>query len=244
MKKILIAANWKMYKGRAEAEAFFAAWRPLAMPAEREVAFFPPFTLLGAVKRMLPPGQEMGGQNLHEAAEGAFTGEISAPMLSDAGCSYVLVGHSERRHVFGETESRIAKKFSAALNAGLRPVLCVGEKLDERESGRTLEVVLGQMASALGILPPAKGFDVAYEPVWAIGTGKVAKAGDAATVHRAILDWLTKRGAGKDARILYGGSVKPDNAAELLAADGIHGLLVGGASLEPLSFHKIATAGM
>ncbi len=244
MKKTLIAANWKMYKNRADAEAFFAAWRPLAVPEEREIAFFPPFTLLGAVKSLLPQGQEMGGQNLHEAAEGAFTGEISAPMLSDAGCSYVLVGHSERRHVFGESDNRLAKKFSASMNAGLRPVLCVGEKLDEREAGRTLEVVLGQMASALGLLPPTEGFDVAYEPVWAIGTGKVARAEDASVVHRAIVEWLKKRGAGKNARVLYGGSVKPDNAAGLLATEGIHGLLVGGASLEPLSFHKIATAEM
>ncbi len=244
MSGTFIAANWKMYKNRAEAEAFFRAWRLLPAPRGREIAFFPPFTLLGVVKELLPSGQALGGQNLHEAAEGAFTGEVSAPMLSDAGCSYVLVGHSERRHVFGESDNRVAKKFSASMNGGLRPVLCVGEKLDEREAGRTLEVVLGQLASALGLLPPAQGFDVAYEPVWAIGTGKVAKASDASEVHLAIIEWLKKRGAGKEARVLYGGSVKPDNAAELLAADGVQGVLVGGASLEPTSFHKIATAGM
>jgi len=242
MEPVLIAANWKMYKTAPEAESFFARWRDVVVPQGREVAFFPPFPLLALVRSLLPSGQRLGGQNAHEAEEGAFTGEISGAMLRDAGCTYVLLGHSERRHLFGETDLRIAEKVKAAFRHGLRPVLCVGERLEEREAGRTLEVVLGQLAAGLGEAPPAGGFDVAYEPVWAIGTGKVARPEDAAQVHAAIRDWLEIRRFGKDARILYGGSVKSGNAAALLATPGFQGLLVGGASLHPHEFAAIAGA--
>lgn len=240
MEPVLIAANWKMYKTAAEAGAYFSRWSAVPPPPGREAAFFPPFTLLAQVRALLPPGQSLGAQNAHEAREGAFTGEISCPMLVDMGCTYVLLGHSERRHVFGETDARIAAKVQAAFQYGLRPILCVGERLKEREAGRTLDVVLGQLSAGLGEAPPARGFDVAYEPVWAIGTGKVAQPQDAQAVHGAILDWLRARAAGTGARILYGGSVNPANAAALLATPGVHGLLVGGASLDPTSFAAIA----
>jgi triosephosphate isomerase (TIM) len=239
MDPVLVAANWKMYKTTSQALEFFDRWAEVVIPPGREVAFFPPFPLLGAVRKHLPPGQALGAQNAHESDEGAFTGEVSCALLKDVGCTYVLVGHSERRHVFGETDERLAAKVKAAFRHGLRPVLCVGEKLEEREAGRTLDVVLGQLAAGLSDPAPAGGFDVAYEPVWAIGTGRVARPEDAAEVHRAILDWLEGHGAGRDARILYGGSVKPDNASALLATEGVHGLLVGGASLDPKSFEAI-----
>jgi triosephosphate isomerase len=242
MEPVLIAANWKMYKTAPEAEAFFAQWRGALVPQGREVAFFPPFPLLALVRSLLPSGQRLGGQNAHEAEEGAFTGEISGAMLRDAGCTYVLLGHSERRHLFGETDARIAAKVRTAFRHGLRPVLCVGERLEDREAGRTMEVVLGQLAAGLGETPPAGEFDVAYEPVWAIGTGKVAQPEDAAQVHAAIRDWLEIRRFGKDARILYGGSVKPGNAPALLATPGVQGLLVGGASLDPHEFAAIVAA--
>lgn len=242
MEPVLIAANWKMYKTAREVEAFFDRWKGSVVPRGREVAFFPPFPLLGLVVSLLPAGQGIGGQNAHEADEGAFTGEISGAMLRDAGCTYVLLGHSERRHVFGETDLRIAAKVQAAFRNGLRPVLCVGERLEEREAGRTLEVVLGQLAAALGEPVSQGGFDVAYEPVWAIGTGKVAQPEDAARVHAAIRDWLEVRRCGEDARVLYGGSVKPGNAAALLATPGVQGLLVGGASLDPSEFAAIVAA--
>jgi triosephosphate isomerase len=238
----LIAANWKMYKTRAEARAFFETWATLPFPAGREVLFLPPFPLLDTVRALLPPGQALGAQNLHEEEEGAFTGEVSAAMVKDAGCAYALVGHSERRHLFGEGDARLRGKFRAALRHGLRPVLCVGELLPEREAGATLEVVRSQLAGALGEEPPAEGFDVAYEPVWAIGTGKVARPEDASEVHLAVREWLARRGVSPSVRILYGGSVKPQNAASLLAAPGVEGLLVGGASLDPLAFHGILTA--
>jgi len=242
MEPMLIAANWKMYKTAEDSAAYFSRWRSVTPPRGREVAFFPPFTLLAQVRSLLPPGQRLGAQNLHEAAEGAFTGEVSATMLTDAGCTYVLTGHSERRHVFGEPDVRIAAKIRAAFEHGLRPILCVGETLEEREAGRTLQIVLGQLAAGLGTPVHEGGFDVAYEPVWAIGTGKVAQPKDAEEVHGAILKWLAGHGTGQDTRVLYGGSVKPANAAALLATPGVHGLLVGGASLDPDSFAAIAGA--
>ncbi len=243
MEPVLVAANWKMYKTTAEARTFFAGWDGVAVPPGREAAFFPPFPLLPLVKELLPAGQALGAQNAHEALEGAFTGEVSCSLLKDVGCTYVLLGHSERRHVFGEDDRRIGAKFQAAMKSGLRPILCVGELLAEREAGRTLPVVLGQLEAGLGPEPPEGGFDIAYEPVWAIGTGKVARPEDAAEVHAAIIGRLRDRGAGRDARVLYGGSVKPDNAAALLATPGVQGLLVGGASLDPTSFAAIARAG-
>jgi triosephosphate isomerase len=242
MEPVLIAANWKMYKTAEETDAYFSRWGGIEVPRGREVVFFPPFTLLARVRQFLPSGQGLGAQNAHEADEGAFTGEISGAMLRDAGCTYVLLGHSERRNVFGESDARIAAKVQAAFRNGLRPILCVGERLEEREAGRTLDVVLGQISAGLGEEPPEGGFDVAYEPVWAIGTGKVARPEDAAPVHTALRHWLETHRSGRDARILYGGSVKPGNAAALLATPGVQGLLVGGASLDPQEFAAIAGA--
>ncbi|MEW5764587.1 MAG: triose-phosphate isomerase [Acidobacteriota bacterium] len=242
MPRPLVAANWKMYKTPEEAADYFSRWASMAFPPDREVLFLPPFPLLVQVRGALPAGQSLGAQNLHELGEGAFTGEVSPRLLKAVGCRYALVGHSERRHLFGETDGRLGAKFRAALSHGLRPVFCVGERLEEREEGRTLEVVLGQLAAGLGGSPPDSGFDLAYEPVWAIGTGKVARPEDAAEVHASIRAWLAGRGVSHDVRILYGGSVKPDNAADLLGTPGVGGLLVGGASLDPESFHGILTA--
>ncbi|MEW6758254.1 MAG: triose-phosphate isomerase [Acidobacteriota bacterium] len=242
MPRPLVAANWKMYKTPEEAAAYLRRWASMPFPPDREVLFLPPFPLLAQVRDALPGGQSLGAQNLHEMDEGAFTGEVSPRLLSAMGCRYALVGHSERRNVFGETDGRLGAKFRAALSHGLRPVFCVGERLEEREGGRTLEVVLGQLAAGLGGSPPDSGFDLAYEPVWAIGTGKVARPEDAAEVHASIRAWLSARGGSSDVRILYGGSVKPDNAADLLGTPEVGGLLVGGASLDPGSFHGILTA--
>ncbi len=242
MESVLVAANWKMYKTTAGVQHFFDRWSRDPAPPGREVAFFPPFPLLPLVRGLLLQGQALGAQNAHEADEGAFTGEVSCALLKDLGCDYVLIGHSERRNLFGETDARIAAKMRTALRHGVRPILCVGEHLDERQRGRTLHVVLGQLSEDLGTAPPPTGFDVAYEPVWAIGTGKVARPQDAAEVHEAILAWLHEHQAGADARILYGGSVKPDSAAALLATPGVRGLLVGGASLDPASFAAILRA--
>ena len=243
MEPVLIAANWKMHKNQEDAHDFFQKWALEKVPSGRSVAFFPPFTLLSLVRDLLPDGQWLGGQNVHEAESGAFTGEISCSHLLEVGCRFVLVGHSERRHLFGEDGARIGAKFRAALDRALRPILCVGETLAERQQGRTFDVVLGQLRDALGERPPGSGFDVAYEPVWAIGTGHVARPEDASEVHGLIHRFLGQEASGRDARILYGGSVKPDSAADLLAAPWVNRLLVGGASLDPVSFAAIARAG-
>jgi triosephosphate isomerase len=243
MEPVLIAANWKMHKNHAETRDYFQKWAIERLPQGRSVAFFPPFTLLPLVRDLLPEGHWLGGQNVHEAHFGAFTGEVSCVHLLEAGCRFVLVGHSERRHLFGEDSARVGAKFRAALDRALRPILCVGETLAERQQGRTFDVVLGQLREALGERAPESGFDVAYEPVWAIGTGHVARPEDASEVHGLIHRFLGQESSGRDARILYGGSVKPDNAADLLAGPWVHGLLVGGASLDPASFAAIVRAG-
>lgn len=241
MPRPLVAANWKMFKDTVETGLFFDEWAREEIPAGVEVAFFPPFPLLPTLLARAG-GAAVGAQNCHEEDQGAFTGEVSCGLLKDIGCTYVLVGHSERRHVFGEPDERLALKFRAVLRHGLRPILCVGEKLGEREAGETLKVVERQLHLGLGAEPPALGFDIAYEPVWAIGTGKVAKPEDAEEVHKLILAWLMDRKAGRDARVLYGGSVKADNAPDLMAVPSVHGLLVGGASLDPTGFAAIARA--
>jgi len=240
MGRKLIAANWKMYKVQIEVSEFFGKWNKMEPPDE-EIAFFPQAPLIPLARSLVRPGEKIGGQNCSDRKEGAFTGDISPYLLKSVGCDYVLIGHSERRHVFGEKNEAMGPKLGNAMEAGLRPVYCVGEKLEERESGRTMDVVYAQL-EALGGLQ-ASGYDIAYEPVWAIGTGKVAKPEDASFVHGRIKEWLKEKGLGEDARVLYGGSVKPENAKELLSSPGIDGLLVGGASLDPESFHKIAAAG-
>lgn len=245
----VIAGNWKMNKGPSETRAFFADLSVDAITGVHELVIFPPaVSLYAAAEAPERDGRvNLGVQNIHWEDSGAFTGETSAPLAAAAGASLCLVGHSERRHVFGETDDETARKVTAARKHGLVPVLCVGETIDERRTGRVEEVILRQLNVAL----PALGADgerflVAYEPVWAIGTGETATPDDASAAHatlRARLEAFMGAAAAHDVPLLYGGSVKPANAADLLAADEVDGVLVGGASLDPRSFAQIAAAG-
>lgn len=244
----LIAANWKMYKTRAEAEATAHQLVSLlgTVPDGHEVILFAPFTAIEATRRGLGTTAHMhvGGQNLYPVAEGAFTGEISAAMLRDCGADWVLAGHSERRHIMDESDLLVSEKTAFALDSGLNVVLCIGETLEERESGRLEDVLRRQLDSGLKKVPSDLDPDrlaVAYEPVWAIGTGKVASGSDIVEAHaivRGLLGSFLGSKAGHIA-ILYGGSVKPGNAASILNLDNVDGLLVGGASLQAESFAKI-----
>jgi triosephosphate isomerase (TIM) len=246
----VMAGNWKMHKDPAETRAFFDEFlRRYPARDDRTVIFFPPAISLSAAKHAAGdrPDIGLGVQNVFWEPHGAFTGEISAPLARGAGARYTLIGHSERRHTFGESIPDTERKTRAALSAGLLPVLCVGETLDERRSGRAEAVVAEQLAGVLDTLSPdsAGTLLIAYEPVWAIGTGETASPADAAAMHRAIradLDGRFGRQAGAAIPILYGGSVKPDNVNELLAADEVNGVLVGGASLDPIDFSRICAA--
>ncbi|HWO89638.1 MAG TPA: triose-phosphate isomerase [Gemmatimonadales bacterium] len=235
---MIYAANWKMHLGPNEGRELVRAVLNRVRPKEgRTMLFFPPAVSLPAVAAELAGRRDVaaGVQNVYWEPKGAFTGEISAPLAAQAGAKWALIGHSERRHKFGETDQETARKVRAVLDAGLSPMLCVGEKLEEREAGRTEEVVLRQLEAALGALDAATVARVviAYEPVWAIGTGKNATPKDAASVHRTIRAWLASRTPkGTKSQILYGGSVNAKNAAELLAEQELDGVLVGGASLE------------
>lgn len=247
----VLAGNWKMNKGPSEAREFFSRFLPRHAPRDdRSVVFFPPAVSLAAAidATAARPDIRFGVQHIYWEAAGAYTGELSAPMVRDAGATLVLVGHSERRHGFGETIDDTARKVRAALQAGLLAVLCVGETLAERRAGRAEAVVDEQLAGVLDGLAAGQlgSLLVAYEPVWAIGTGETASPQDAATMHRSIRQRLAERydaAAAAAVPILYGGSVKPDNAAELLAADEVDGLLVGGASLDPEGFAAICGVG-
>ena len=239
MKRPIFAANWKMNHGPTDAKAFmrtFLAHYPRR--PDRTVLMFPPALTLHAVIDALRDRQDIvvGVQNIHWEDKGAFTGESSAAIARDSGARVVLVGHSERRHVFGETDDQTAKKCAAAVRAGLTPMLCVGETLAQREAGETEGVVLRQLAAGLATLEPARiaTMLIAYEPVWAIGTGKTATPADASAVHTVIRRALRERvpERGSQIPILYGGSVNRGNASALMAAADIDGLLVGGASLE------------
>jgi triosephosphate isomerase (TIM) len=241
-----VCGNWKMHKTAAEARALVAELRGLAEAAagEVEVAVAPPFTALAAAAEALRGSRiQLAAQDVHWEAQGAFTGEVSAPMLAEAGCRHVIVGHSERRQLFGETDESVRRKAGAVLAAGMRPIVCVGETLAEREAGRTLEVVGRQVRGGLSSIPAAAlaALTVAYEPVWAIGTGKTASAAQAQEVHAAIRALLRELGGATadQVRIQYGGSVKPDNAAELMAQPDVDGALVGGASLKAADFSQI-----
>ncbi|MDB6167486.1 MAG: Triose-phosphate isomerase [Verrucomicrobia bacterium] len=249
LRKKLIAGNWKMNKTPSDAAALAAELvATLGKRTEVDVIVCPPFTALEAVGRALDGSTvKLGAQNVHPETSGAFTGEISAPMLRALFTTHVIVGHSERRTLFGETDAFINQKVLAALKNQLRPILCVGESLAERELGSTLKVVQTQLEAALqGVSrEQAAGLIVAYEPVWAIGTGKVATTDQAQEVHGFIRGLLTKLFAetvAQRVRILYGGSMKPANAAELLAQKDIDGGLVGGASLEARSFVELVNA--
>jgi triosephosphate isomerase len=244
----VIAGNWKMHKAPAEARAFFASLSLDGVGRSTELLIFPPAVSLSTAKQAPERDAriQLGVQNIHWETGGAFTGETSAPMAAAAGASFCLVGHSERRHVFGETDDETARKVAAAGAHGLAPVLCVGETLDERRADRVEEVILRQLDAALpALLEGGARFLVAYEPVWAIGTGETATPDDASAAHGTLRRRLEEAcGVARAARVplLYGGSVKPDNAEELLAADDVDGVLVGGASLDPVSFARIAAA--
>jgi triosephosphate isomerase len=244
----LVAANWKMHKERAETTAFLDDFLPRAARVEQvDVVVCPSFTSLGAaVERCRETPVRVAAQNMHGAAEGAFTGEVSAAMLVDAGVESVVLGHSERRAMFCETDEALAGKVPAALEAGLTPILCVGETESERDADETEHVLRTQVAADLERVAVDRLADVviAYEPVWAIGTGRTATPDQAEEAIALIRGLIAARdGAAAAAiRIVYGGSVKPGNAAELFARDGIDGGLVGGASLDPGDFAEIAAA--
>lgn len=246
----LIAANWKMQKSIAEGEAFASGLKTeLASLPPRDLVVFPPFFALPAVATALEGTRvAVGAQDIFWEREGAYTGEISGGMIKDAGGTYALIGHSERRHVIGESNEVAARKLQASLDAGLVAVLCVGEQLSHREAGEAESFVREQLDSAFSGLgaDDLSRIIVAYEPVWAIGTGKTATPDDAQAMHRLIRARVAERfgdGTGDGVRILYGGSVKPENAAELLAREEIDGALIGGASLHVDSFAGIARAG-
>ena len=245
-RKPLIAANWKMYKTVAEAVSFVKSVQEETGPCtDREVVIAPAYTALEAVRGILKQqGYGLAAQNCHWEEKGAFTGEISPIMLKDLGCEYVIVGHSERRQLFGETDETVRLKTGAVFKAGMTPVVCVGEVLNQREQGKTFEVVAGQIEGALdGLIPmQAERLVIAYEPVWAIGTGRTATPGQAQEVHafiRETIASLFNKGVEKKTRVLYGGSVKPSNIDELMAEPDIDGALVGGASLEVVSFKRL-----
>ena len=234
----IIAANWKMYKTAAEAQEFLTHLKG-KLPSSVKVFIAPSFTALPVVKGA--QGVVIGAQNMHEADEGAFTGEISARMLKDAGVQFVIVGHSERRRLFHETDAVVHLKLKKAFSSQLLPILCVGETLEDREARKTFDVLSHQLKTALAGTLPAE-LILAYEPVWAIGAGETATPETAADAHRLIRAQV-KGSFGAEAanniRILYGGSVKPDNAKSLMAQPEIDGFLVGGASLDPVSFASI-----
>jgi triosephosphate isomerase len=249
-RRCFIAGNWKMNKSVAESLALVRELRnALSVVRDRvEVAIAPPFTALHPVGKALEDSNiALAAQNCHAAESGAFTGEIAAPMLKELGVSYVILGHSERRQLFGETDAGVNRKTAAVLKAGMLPIVCVGETLDEREGGKTLSVVETQVKGCLAGFGAAEGakFVIAYEPVWAIGTGKTATSRQAQEVHahiRGLLTGLWGAETAQQVRIQYGGSVKADNAAELLSQPDIDGALVGGASLKAADFAAIVKA--
>jgi len=245
MRRPFFAANWKMHMTRPEARAFVEAFLPQVADAGAvEIALAPPFPLLDCVGAALAGSSvRLASQNVHPADKGAFTGEVAAAMLADLGCGYAIVGHSERRALFGESDAFIASKAAAVLARGIRPIVCVGETLEEREAERTFAVLETQLAGSLAEVPSERADElvVAYEPVWAIGTGRTATTEIAQEAHAFIRERLSGQfgEAGARIQIQYGGSVKPENVAALMAQPDIDGALVGGASLEPESFAKI-----
>lgn len=249
MRTPIVAGNWKMNLGRSQAQELASGLRKSA-GAETgvEVILCPSFTLLDVVRSSVEGSSiALGAQNLFWEAKGAYTGEVSASMLLDSGCSHVIIGHSERRQYFGETDASVRRRLVSALEAGLIPIVCVGETLEEREEGSTELVIERQVSGALERFKPeeAAKIIIAYEPVWAIGTGRTATPVMAQEVHRMIRNWMAKTfgdDVAEGVRILYGGSMKPGNAAELMAQPDIDGGLVGGASLEVDDFTAIIQA--
>lgn len=248
MPRPFIAGNWKMNLTLKESKDLATSIRADIEGMEGvDVGVFPPFVFLEGVYSVLKGGSIiLGAQNMHWEDSGAFTGEVSAGMLKDVGCTHVILGHSERRHVFGETDSMINAKLRTAFARDIMPIFCIGERLEERESGKTFEVIEEQLKAGLEGLKPesVSRLTIAYEPVWAIGTGRNATPAQAQEVHghvRALLKESYGEEAAAQVRIQYGGSVKPENAAEILAQPDVNGLLVGGASLKRDSFCKIVS---
>jgi triosephosphate isomerase len=245
MRVPIVVANWKMHKTVGEAIAFVEALAPRVQDLEgTEIVVAPPFPALESLRGAVSGTPiALAGQNVHPEPEGAFTGEVSATMLADVGCRYAIIGHSERRGLFGESSEFVSGKLAALLGVGIRPIVCVGEPLGEREAGRTLEVVRDQLERSLAALEPERAEEVvlAYEPVWAIGTGRTATPEIAQEVQATIRDHLKGRfpAAAARMRIQYGGSVKPSNIYTLMEQPDIDGALVGGASLDPASFYAI-----
>ena len=246
MRRPIIAGNWKMFKTRPETSAFFDALIPEILDVEHcDIVVAPPFTALAtAVEETEGTRVSVSAQDFHWEPEGAFTGEISVRMLVEIGCVYSIIGHSERRQYFGETDESVAKKTRAAVTGGLNAIVCVGETLTERDAGQAFEVVRRQIAHGLGQLTASNlsHIIVAYEPVWAIGTGRTATPGIAAGMHAEIRNTFAEihgASAADALRILYGGSVKPDNISALMKEEDIDGALVGGASLNAASFGAI-----
>ena len=241
-----IAANWKMHKTIAEAAQFVDALLPRIAATQSDVVICSPFLALSeVVERSRGSAVRVAAQNMHEEESGAFTGEVSASMLAEVDVDAVVLGHSERRGLFGETDEALARKVPAALAAGLEPILCVGESEEARDAGQTEAVLEGQLQADLAAVESADlaRVVIAYEPIWAIGTGRTATPEQAEETIAFIRDVLRERGAAAEqARILYGGSVKPANAAELLGRPEIDGALVGGASLDPVDFVAIVEA--
>ena len=248
MRTPIVAANFKMHRTAAETAAYASALLDeLGELDGVEIVVAPPFTALDRGGQAFAGSSvQLGAQNVQAEPEGAFTGEVSVAMLAELGCAYAIVGHSERRTLFGETDEGVSAKVQSLLAGGLRPIVCVGESRAERESGRTYEVVEAQLAGSLAGVEPTRAQQIvlAYEPLWAIGTGRTASAESAQEAHQAIRDHLRRRfGAhADDLRIQYGGSVRPENASELMAQPDIDGALVGGASLDPASFASIVRA--
>lgn len=243
MKK-LIAANWKLNHSPQEGRAFFKEWSQLKVNADRDLVVFPTALAAEAVSESihaLKLSFQWGLQNFWVEAQGAFTGENSAKMAKDLGASWALIGHSERRTLIAESNELINKKVKHALSLGLLPMLCIGEGLQERQGGRTFEVIARQLEEGLKDIGEAVSLAIAYEPVWAIGTGVVATPEQVQETHHWIQQWLKDRGF-SGFRILYGGSVKPDNAKQLLSLPYVDGFLVGGASLKTADFQKIVEA--
>jgi triosephosphate isomerase (TIM) len=243
----VLAANWKMHKTTEETEAFLADFLPRAEDPGPEVVICPPFpSLKTAVELCLQSRVRVAAQNMNEEPEGAFTGEVSAPMLLELGVRGVILGHSERRQYFGENDQALARKVPAALDAGLEPILCVGESEAQRDAGETEGILTRQIEADLANVPDERLGEVviAYEPIWAIGTGRTAtteQAQEAIALIRRLIEARSREAAGA-IRILYGGSVKPDNAGELIAQRDVDGALVGGASLDPGDFAAIVDA--
>jgi triosephosphate isomerase len=246
MRKPVMAGNWKMHKSAGETSGFFEKFIPMVShTSHAQIVICPAFVnLTAAVESVRSANIEIGGQDVFWLKEGAYTGEVSAPMLAAVGCRWVIIGHSERRQYFGETDETVFKKTLAALDAGLKPIVCVGERLEEREAGATETVCGAQFTGGIAGLTVEQfaRIVIAYEPVWAIGTGKTATPEMAADAHRFLRGEVRKRYGAEAAgacRILYGGSVKPDNIKRLMAQQEIDGALVGGASLDPASFASI-----